>query len=569
MNQIQKRLFIWIVLFSIVLGNEAFSITACANTANTKSDIVMSVNDSQDEVKIEKIFSVHDITYYAIAKSKKFKTNQVIAMGYTGNKKKISIPESVTYDNTKYTVTKVGNNEMNTVRGYWMDHASQWGTTVNTIVLPNTINELCEYAFVNVKTLKNINIPKSMKYIKGYAFSNTKIEKLTIPKNVEIFEISVFCSNLREIIVDKNNKNYMSSGGALYTKDGKTLLSAPAVSQYTAPKGVSKISFYAFHGNKNLKSVVIPKNVKVVECNAFQECSNLSDVKIEKGINSIGEGAFSCCNSLKKINLPESITELGDCAFEDCTSLESLKIPNKVTTINNLVVGCTNLKTLEIPDSVIEINELFPGCSSLEKIIANRVDNRVLCDQTALFVAAAKKDIQGLDVLLTEDDREGIKILRDFYKTVNDSDSDVIKVKKAHDWLVRFIEYDYDLYYNGREPSTEFNNASFFINRKRVCTGYAVFMSALCDLVDVESMLCFGTAYGAKYAAGIVKTPEGHAWNLIKIDGEWYHLDATWDDLKGDRVGYNYFLISDKQMSKDHQWEASEYPICSNTITNY
>ncbi|MEI0738920.1 hypothetical protein VQ056_23700 [Paenibacillus sp. JTLBN-2024] len=48
-----------------------------------------------------------------------------------------------------------------------------------------------------------------------------------------------------------------------------------------------------------------------------------------------------------------------------------------------------------------------------------------------------------------------------------------------------------------------------------------------------------------------------HAWNLVLLDGKWYHLDTTWDDPAPDRkgeIGFGYYLRTDAQMKKDHAW---------------
>ena len=58
-----------------------------------------------------------------------------------------------------------------------------------------------------------------------------------------------------------------------------------------------------------------------------------------------------------------------------------------------------------------------------------------------------------------------------------------------------------------------------------------------------------------------------HAWNLVKIDGNWYHLDNTWNRGQYDGSGeYDYFetrdyyLKGDATMSKDHSWDRAKYP---------
>lgn len=63
----------------------------------------------------------------------------------------------------------------------------------------------------------------------------------------------------------------------------------------------------------------------------------------------------------------------------------------------------------------------------------------------------------------------------------------------------------------------------------------------------------------------ISRTADGqnHAWNLVKIRGNWYHMDVTWDDPLPDvagRVTYQYYNLTDEQMRKDHSLDSSLYP---------
>ncbi len=66
-----------------------------------------------------------------------------------------------------------------------------------------------------------------------------------------------------------------------------------------------------------------------------------------------------------------------------------------------------------------------------------------------------------------------------------------------------------------------------------------------------------------KYISG--KAGDGlHAWNLVQVDDEWYHLDTTWNDPLPDRpneVGYDYFLVSDATMRQNHTWMTDNYPV--------
>lgn len=65
---------------------------------------------------------------------------------------------------------------------------------------------------------------------------------------------------------------------------------------------------------------------------------------------------------------------------------------------------------------------------------------------------------------------------------------------------------------------------------------------------------------------------QDHAWNKVKVDGKWYNLDTTWNDPTPNsptEVSYNYFLISDKILAKDHDWIKSNYPAASSTLYDF
>lgn len=63
-----------------------------------------------------------------------------------------------------------------------------------------------------------------------------------------------------------------------------------------------------------------------------------------------------------------------------------------------------------------------------------------------------------------------------------------------------------------------------------------------------------------------------HMWNLIELDGEYYHVDVTSDDPAPDvlnRERYTYFNCSDEIMSKTHSWERKDFPACISDTYNY
>ena len=136
--------------------------------------------------------------------------------------------------------------------------------------------------------------------------------------------------------------------------------------------------------------------------------------------------------------------------------------------------------------------------------------------------------------------------------------SDYEKAKALHDYLVLNNEYDMRLY-SGTLPGTSYSAYGALMKQTSVCAGYAWAYQLLLEEAGVPS----------EYVTG--ETTRGaHGWNVIQIDGEWYHVDTTWDDPIPDqkgRVRYDYFLRSDSYMkSHDHtSWKSSH----SCTDTSY
>ncbi|TCI39060.1 MULTISPECIES: transglutaminase domain-containing protein [unclassified Exiguobacterium] len=124
--------------------------------------------------------------------------------------------------------------------------------------------------------------------------------------------------------------------------------------------------------------------------------------------------------------------------------------------------------------------------------------------------------------------------------------NDYEKVKYVNDFVVLNTAY------NLKSAASPYTPYSILFNGEGVCEGYALTTLLLLEAAGVE----------AKYISGEAGT-ELHAWNLVKLDGAWYHLDTTWNDPVPNRpgeVGYDYFLVSDATLQKDHKWEVGDYP---------
>lgn len=109
-----------------------------------------------------------------------------------------------------------------------------------------------------------------------------------------------------------------------------------------------------------------------------------------------------------------------------------------------------------------------------------------------------------------------------------------------HDALLSRVNYDKAAEVNGELNPMAFTAYGALVGGSAVCEGYSRAFQLLLNFCGVESTLAIGSSQG-----------QGHMWNKVKIGGEWYNTDATWDD--GDEIAFHsYFNITDKMLASDH-----------------
>ncbi len=138
--------------------------------------------------------------------------------------------------------------------------------------------------------------------------------------------------------------------------------------------------------------------------------------------------------------------------------------------------------------------------------------------------------------------------------------SDYEKELAVHDWMIAWAEYDQAALSSlpGAQPTPDSDNPyGFFTGRAAICTGYTSTFQLLMDLLDIECVTVEGTAYNGT---------EDHAWNMVRLDGDWYCVDVTWDDPVSSTpvspaAAHMYFNVtSDFMRRSDHQWDEEAVP---------
>lgn len=98
-----------------------------------------------------------------------------------------------------------------------------------------------------------------------------------------------------------------------------------------------------------------------------------------------------------------------------------------------------------------------------------------------------------------------------------------------------------------------------------VCEGIAKSVKILCDALGIWCMIAISDSNPEK------KIKYRHAWNIVRIDGKYYHLDATFDNTlgHGEMIRYDYFNLSDSQIFKDHEPVIWKTPKCEDSEHTY
>ena len=154
------------------------------------------------------------------------------------------------------------------IKGEFPDGAFADCSRLTSVVIPNGVTSIGEFAFSGCERLTSVVLPDSVATIERFAFSGCPAAS---------FHISDAAANRPE--------NYVIENGVL--------------TEYHGPGG----------------DVAIPAGVMRIGGSAFCGCECLTSVTIPAGAASIGDGAFSGCARLTSVVIPETVTELAETAF--------------------------------------------------------------------------------------------------------------------------------------------------------------------------------------------------------------------------------------------------------------
>lgn len=248
-------------LFTFPVSVIIFSVLALSGLQVSAKDVTLdgeTVKGPTPDIKVT----------YALNKTDKItRVKEVRDRSATGTKSSCVIPAKIKVDGVTYKVTKIGKDAF----GY---------ESFDKVVLPNTIDEICEGAFAHVLFLSDCKIPSSVVKIGKNAFANNLLTKVTIPASVTSIGDGAFSSNgLHELYFEASSKP-LTIGANAFRKN--------CFGPYTLvlPERITSIGDGAFADASQLNTLVINSRIITIPANCFNNCVTLD-------VPQLAESAFT------------------------------------------------------------------------------------------------------------------------------------------------------------------------------------------------------------------------------------------------------------------------------------
>lgn len=194
--------------------------------------------------------------------------------------------------------------------------------------------------------------------------------------------------------------------------------------------------------------------------------------------------------------------------------------------------------------------------SGWKKYTPPSTDDMTIYDTSAILAAW---ESGSSDELLRKDKELYQRCVELIDQLITDDMTDYEKEWAIYSWLVNHVTYDWRQNDPKQTaPRTSFQPYGAIVQETAVCLGYASAFQLFMDMLDVECITVIGAAFSSS---------GDHAWNMVRLDGEWYCVDATWDLGKGSSPNRcSYFNVTSDHMAKtDHQWDYANTPMATAT----
>ena len=522
--------------------------------------------------------------------------------------KEVNIPD---------TVTEIG------------EHAFDTRQTLRTAVIPASVRTIGRDAFCGSSDLEIHAYPGST--AEAYARKNrircvllteTKTDPTPDPRPASDAGLLIENGELTGILGQP--EDLVISESVTSIRPGVTG-NIHSLKRLTLPRSLTRIGEQCFVSCANLEQITFPDTLKEIGDGSFSGCKALERLVLPEGLETIGSLAFSDCTNLTSVRIPGTVCTIGEKAFEDCANLTiytdrdcaadvyakehgirvsyangfphknggqssgpSENLPGNVRRViyETLTSGQKHCYRLMVEglmrmDSQIDLKETrnyvleigsvwkaveldFPEIFWVDwNKTATRSTSRVSPvywitreqreQRQKELDAAAAQFLSGISPFM-EDYDKALQLFRRLLNAV-DYDSVGLARQKKIDWWKRGVD-DLRTVYGA------------LVKKQCVCVGYAVAYQYLLQSLGMEAVQRVGWK--------IEDEKSGHAWTIVKMDGEYYHVDVTHadgsnTDPQKNNSGYSmcHFGVTDKEIDKIWKPGDKRLPRCTATKCNY
>ena len=282
----------------------------------------------------------------------------------TGN---ITLPQTVSYNGTSYSVKKIGLEAFYGCSGL-----------TGSLTIPNSVTEINSLAFFDCEGLTSLSLGNSVTTIGIGAFYYCLglTGTVTIPNSVTSIGNEAFgdCTGITQWKFNAVNCADVTMSTPPFEHCNGSL---------TIGNNVTRIPAYMFYGS-NFTGLSISNTVTSIGDGAFYNCYHLTgSLTLPNAVTTIGSSAFYQCSGLTgSLTIPNSVTEMGEEAFYHCDGFTELTLSNSLTEINMYTFAhWYGITSLHIPSSVAVINYgAFYDCINLTSMTVDPVTPPTLAE---------------------------------------------------------------------------------------------------------------------------------------------------------------------------------------------
>ncbi|MCD7885510.1 MAG: hypothetical protein LUI87_17700 [Lachnospiraceae bacterium] len=139
-----------------------------------------------------------------------------------------------------------------------------------------------------------------------------------------------------------------------------------------------------------------------------------------------------------------------------------------------------------------------------------------------------------------------------------------VKVRRVHDYFCQNVTYDQEALCTDdvNRLVSAHSVIGVFARQRAVCEGIAKAVKLLLNAAGMKCIVVsgssnMGNSTSMRKNSGAMEKSDPHAWNIVKINGEAYHLDVTWDMTTSNRekneIQYDYYNLTDMRIRRDHE----------------